>query len=387
LQRGGTFTCRGRISGWDNDTEFREGDFFGFKDVWQGSGTVDEFQPSAALEVLTRAYQYWIAVADLDGFRVDTVKHMDAGATRYFTSAVHEFAVSIGKDSFFLVGEITGPRDFAVELSKTTGLDAALGLADVQDRLDRMVKGQVEPGEYFTLFRNSLLVGEGSHTWFRDRVVTSYDDHDQVRKGDAKSRFAADPEGRALATAVIAANVTTLGIPCIYYGSEQRFDGQGGNDRYIREAMFGGRFGAFRSSDRHCFDETGETFAEVAAVLNLRRREPALRRGRQYLREISGDGVDFGLPRSFGGRMTTVVAWSRILADREIVCAFNNDPVAARTAWVTVDAGLNGGVAAYGYDHCSDPRAVGTTTPVESRNGRAIEVTLPAAGFAVLSPR
>ena len=85
--------------------------------------------------------------------------------------------------------------------------------------------------------------------------------------------------------------------------------------------------------------------------------------------------------------MTRVVAWSRILADREIVCAFNNDPVAARTAWVTVDAGLNGGVAAYGYDHCSDPGAVGTTTRVESRNGRAIEVTLPAAGFAVLSPR
>jgi glycosidase len=387
LQRDGTFTCRGRISGWDNDPEFREGDFFGFKDVWQGWGTVDAFQPSPALEVLTRAYEYWIAFVDLDGFRVDTVKHMDAGATRYFTSAVHEFAVSIGKDSFFLVGEITGPRGFAVELSKITGLDAALGLADVQELLDRMVRGWVEPGEYFALFRNSVLVGEGSHTWFRDHVVTSYDDHDQVRKGKTKARFAADPEGRALAAAVIAANVTTLGIPCIYYGSEQRFDGRGGNDRYIREAMFGGRFGPFRSSDRHCFDETGETFAEVAAVLALRSREPVLRRGRQYLREISGDGVGFGLPRSFGGRMATVVAWSRILADREVVCAFNNDPFMARAAWVTVDAGLNRAVAAYGYDHSSDLGAVGTTTPVESRNGRAIEVQLPPAGFAVLSPR
>ncbi|MET0764623.1 MAG: alpha-amylase family glycosyl hydrolase [Blastococcus sp.] len=387
LQRDGTFTCRGRISGWDNDPEFTEGDFFGFKDVWQGSGTVEDFQPSAALEVLTRAYQYWVAQADLDGFRVDTVKHMDAGATRYFTSAVHEFAVSLGKDSFFLVGEITGPRGFAVDLSKITGLDAALGLADVQDRLDRMVKGTVEPGEYFGLFRNSVLVGEGSHTWFRDHVVTSYDDHDQVRKGDAKSRFAADADGRALEAAVIAANVTTLGIPCIYYGSEQLFDGRGNNDRYIREAMFGGRFGAFRSDDRHCFDESGETFAEVAAVLDLRRREPALRRGRQYLREISGNGIDFGVPRSFGGRLTTVVAWSRILADREVVCAFNTDPVAARTAWVTVDAGLNRAVTFYGYDHSSDPAAVGTTTPVESRNGRAIRVELPPAGFVVLSRR
>jgi hypothetical protein len=34
----------------------------------------------------------------------------------------------------------------------------------------------------------------------------------------------------------------------------------------------------------------------------------ALRRGRQYLREISGDGVHFGLLRSWGGRLTTVLA-------------------------------------------------------------------------------
>jgi glycosidase len=387
LQRDGTFTCRGRISGWDHAPEFTEGDFFGFKDVWQGSGPVEAYQPSAALQTLTRAYQYWIAFADLDGFRIDTVKHMDDGATRYLASAVHEFAVSIGKDSFFLVGEITGSREFAVGLSRRTGLDAALGLADVQDRLDLMVKGWAEPAEYFALFRNSILVGEASHTWFRDHVVTSYDDHDQVRKGNAKARFAADPDGRVLASAVIAANVTTLGIPCIYYGSEQRFDGQGGNDRYIREAMFGGPFGAFRSADRHCFDETGETFVEVAAVLDLRKREPALRRGRQYLREISGDGVDFGLPRFFGSRMTTIVAWSRILADREVVCAFNTDTAGSRTAWVTVDAGLNDAVTAYGYDYSSDPAAVGTTTPVEARNGRAIEVRLPPAGFAVLSPR
>src|SRR5829696_4280207 len=286
LQRDGTFTCRGRISGWDHDPEYREGDFYGYKDVWQGTGPIDDYRPSSALQVLVRAYQYWIAYADLDGFRIDTVKHMDPGATRYVASAMHEFAQSIGKDSFFLVGEITGSREFAVDLSRRTGLDAALGLADVQDRLELMVKGWAEPAEYFSLFRNSVQVGEGSHTWFRDHVVTSYDDHDQVRRGSDKARFAADADGRALAAAVVAANVTTLGIPCIYYGSEQRLDGRGGNDRYIREAMFGGAFGAFRSAGRHCFDETGDVYAEVAGVLAVRRQEVALRRGRQYLREI-----------------------------------------------------------------------------------------------------
>jgi glycosidase len=387
LQRDGTFTCRGRISGWDHDPEYREGDFFGYKDVWHGFGDPDDYLPSAALQTLTRAYLYWIAFADLDGFRIDTVKHMDPGATRFFTSAVHEFAQSLGKDSFLLVGEITGSRDFAVDLMKATGLDAALGLADVQHRLENTVKGWVEPAEYFALFRNSLLVGQGSHTWFGDHVVTSYDDHDQVRKGNNKARFAADSEGRSLAIAALATNVTTLGIPCIYYGSEQRLDGNGGNDRYIREAMFGGAFGAFRSTGRHCFNETAETYIELTAMLAVRRQEPALRRGRQYLRPISADGVNFGLPQRLGGRMTTVVAWSRILADREIVCAINTDTAANRSAWVTIDSDLHGIGDTYVYSYSSDPAAVGTTTAVEARNGRAIRVSLPPGGVAVVAPQ
>ncbi|HTJ37714.1 MAG TPA: hypothetical protein VL738_31160 [Dactylosporangium sp.] len=109
------------------------------------------------------------AHADLDGLRVDTVKHMDPGAARYLASAIHEFAQSIGKERFFLIAEITGDRAFAYRTLDEVGMDAALGLADVQDRLER-VKG-----------------------------------------------------------------------------------GEGGNDRYIREAMFGGEFGPFRSRGGHAF--------------------------------------------------------------------------------------------------------------------------------------
>src|SRR3954451_9522053 len=129
----------------------------------------------------------------------------------------------------------------------------------------------------------------------------------------------------ALAAAVLAVNVLTRGVPCVYYGSEQRFDGQGVNDLYIREAMFGGAFGPVRSSGWHCFDETNPVFTELAALLAIRREEIALRRGRQYLREISGDGSKFGLSPIFGGRIRSLVAWSRILAGREIVCAVNTD--------------------------------------------------------------
>ena len=300
---------------------------------------------------------------------------------------MHEFAQSIGKERFYLIAEITGDRAFAVRTLQSAGTDAALGLADVQDRLEWMVKGARDPAEYFALFRNSLQVGVDSHTWFRDRVVTGYDDHDQVRKGPSKARFAADDAGPRLALAALALNATTLGIPCVYYGSEQLFDGRGGNDRYIREAMFGGTFGPFRSQGRHAFDETHPVYVELAKILALRRRVPALRRGRQYLREISGDGSEFGLPRLLGaagpGVLRSVVPWSRIFADHEVLLAVNTDPFEPRTAWVTVDDGLHAAGATLTCRYSTDAGAIGQTVPVEARNGKAVLLTVSAAGFVV----
>ena len=111
LQPPESFTRRGRIVDWNRYPEYVEGDFEGLKDIAHGSGGLDDYRPSPALVALTRAYCWWLAFADLDGFRVDAVKHMDRGATRYFASVVHEFAQSIGKDRFLLVGEITGSRE------------------------------------------------------------------------------------------------------------------------------------------------------------------------------------------------------------------------------------------------------------------------------------
>lgn len=201
-----------------------------------------------------QGYKYWIAFADIDGYRVDTVKHMDPGAARIFASVIHEFCQKIGKENFYLIGEITGSRENAFTTLETTGMDAALGIADIQEKMERTVKGRAKPKEYFNLFRNSELVGKESHTWFRNKVITMFDNHDKVSEGNNKTRFCADDNGDKLILNALALNVTTLGIPCIYYGSEQSFDGQGGSDGYIREAKFGGKFGAFRSKAKHFFD-------------------------------------------------------------------------------------------------------------------------------------
>ena len=85
-------------------------------------------------------------------------------------------------------------------------------------------------------------------------------------------------------------------------------------------------FGAFRSCDRHCFDEDTPVYRAFAQILAIRQEKIALRRGRQYLREISGDGQHFGLPHMIGGEIRSVVPWSRIFNDQEMLLAINTDP-------------------------------------------------------------
>jgi len=381
-----TFTREGQISNFDYEPEMRDGDFFDLKDIHHGTGPTDTYTPSPALKAMARCYCWWIAFADLDGFRVDTVKHMDPGATRYFTSTVHEFAQSLGKDRFLLIGEDTGSRVAAIDRMELTGLDADLGLADVQYQIEAVVKGRSNPDNYFSLFRNSELLGKGSHTWLRNTVVVTIDDHDKVRDNGHKRRFCTDDDGPTLALAALALNATTLGIPCVYYGSEQRFDGSGGDDfadRYIREAMFGGGFGAFRSRGRHFFDETSAIYQELSRVLAVRKTEPALRRGRQFLREISGDGQTFGLPTALSAdRIRSLVAWSRILFERELLCAINTDPHQQQTAWVTIDSSLHspGDQLSCLYHTQPGPQP---GRLVEARNGLAVRLTVPAGGFVI----
>jgi glycosidase len=390
LQNPSCFTRKGEIRSWDNWPEYLDGDFFNLKNVYHGSGAESDYSPSPALLTLCHAYKYWIAAADIDGYRIDTVKHMEIGAMRFFISAIKEFAQVIGKENFLLVGEITGGRENAFHILEETGLDSALGIDEIQPKLEGLMKGETNPEEYFNLFRNSLLVRKDSHLWFRNRIVTMINDHDQVCKGESKARFCADNNGDRLILAALALNATTLGIPCIYYGTEQRFDGQGqgcGADRYIRECMFGGPFGAFRSRGRHFFDEKGYVYRELAAILKMREQKLVLRRGRQYLREISGDGTTFGLPSKIGGRLLSVVAWSRILDSLEMVLAVNTDPDNPRTAWVLVDANLHPPGSTLACAYSTDPAQVGLKLNVQQKgtNGSvaAVELTVPAAGFVV----
>lgn len=388
LQSQSTFDRKGKIGSdqWDTAPDFLEGDFFSLKDIQLGPPAADDnFAPTAALEVLCEVYKFWISYLDIDGYRLDTVKHMGDGPTRYFATTVHEFAQCCGKHNFYLIGEIAGDRTF--QTMEVTGLDAALGIGRVQQTLWQLPKGQCDPNEYFGLFRNAKFLNKGSHAWLKDKIVTMIDDHDQIWRGDDKARFCAFEDAAIaprLSLAAMALNICTLGIPCIYYGTEQAFDGSGASDRFIREAMFGGAYGAFRSKDHHFFDESSFAYVEFAKICAIRKKEETLRRGRQYLREISCDGSGWGVPMIEGQQMKSIVPWSRIFNGTEILCAINTDTTSATTAYVTVDHWLTPSGSSMNLLYTSVNTSLAKRLTAENDAGRSVvKLTIPPAGFVM----
>jgi hypothetical protein len=147
--------------------------------------------------------------------------------------------------------------------------------------------------------------------------------------------------------------------------------------------MFGGEYGAFESSGYHFFNEESYAYVEFAKILNIRKVELVLRRGRQYLREISCDGVNFGLPKIIGTEIRSVVPWSRILDTQEIVVAINTDYNTPLTVWVTIDNDLHNADSRFFCAYSSDRNQIGSHVAVAALNGKAIQVTVPAAGCVI----
>ena len=144
--------------------------------------------------------------------------------------------------------------------------------------------------------------------------------------------------------------------------------------------MFGGGYGALESSGYHFFNESSTVYVEFAKILKIRKAELALRRGRQYLREISGDGIHFGLPKMSGTEIRSVVPWSRILDREEIVVAINTNYHEPLTVWVTIDDDLHHAGSTFSCIYSTCAGQIGSQAIVVARNGKAIEITVPAAG-------
>lgn len=286
---------------------------------------------------LIRCYQHAIAKWDIDGFRIDTLKYIEPDFALVFGNAMREFALEIGKKNFFTFGEVyDNEYKIAHFIGRTTsdqgdmiGVDAALDFP-LFFHLPSAVKGFVPPTEVAAVYALRKQVEEGivsSHGEAGRFFVTFLDNHDQ----HARFRYV-DPSRPGLydgqVSAALACLLSLQGIPCIYYGTEQGLAGNGLTDEAVREALWG---------QPGAFDEESPFYAMLRDIAAVRAKNPALRYGRQYFRPVSGDRRTFG-PSSFA---PGVLAFSRILNERETVIAANTSLTTSLEVSVLVDARLN----------------------------------------------
>lgn len=275
--------------------------------------------------------------------------------------------------------------EYAIKSLEITGLNAALGINKIPEKLENTAKGYTNPEEYFNIFKNSELLGEDEYKWYRDNVITMFDDHDMVTQGNNKSRFCADKNTAPLLLNAVFLNLMSHGIPCIYYGTEQCFDGAGERDKYVREAMFGGKFGAFRSQGKHFFNQENMIFKEMSKLSSLKSEHIALRQGRQYLREVSYDGSSFEIPHKISeDRHTGIIGWSKIFSQVEFILAINCDMEKDREVSVGIDETLHENDTKFECIYSSDNKNVGSKTEVNEISGRkTLTITVPKSGCVI----
>lgn len=286
-------------------------------------------------DTLILAHEYIIAKFDIDGFSIDTLKYIERDFARIFGNAIREYALSIGKKNFFIFGDAWDSEEkisafvghYATEESNIVGVDATLDFP-LFETLSKVVKGFLEPSRLVDMFERRKRSQQriiSSHAESSKFFVTFLDNH------ELNERFYFPGEQEQFAdqlTLGIGLLFSLQGIPCLYYGTEQGLSGRGETTEAVHEALWG---------KQNAFDRNHPFYKKIQEFAVIRQEQPALRYGRQYFRPISGNGFDFSTSLTPAG----VVAFARILHDREVLVVANTNTQEHWSGDVLVDIGLN----------------------------------------------
>jgi len=298
------------------------GDFFGLDDL--------ATEQPEVVEGMVEIYQGWIDTG-VDGFRIDTTKHVDLEFWQEFGPAMLEHAAAQGNDDFFMFGEVYDANPIVMSTYSTAGrLPATLDFG-FQARATAYSKGESAAA------LASLFAGDD---WYTDADSNAYalptflGNHDMGRF----SRFLGGP---AIVHGDLPERVAfghtlmflTRGQPVVYYGDEQGFIGRGG-DKDARQDLFATQVEQYAEEDvvfedpgaRDRYDTDAPLYRHIAELSALREAHPALADGAQIQR-FAADGPG-------------VFAVSRLLPEDgiEYVVALNNDVEPATATFATYAA-------------------------------------------------
>jgi glycosidase len=290
------------------------GDFGGLDDLMTENPRV--------LQGFIDIYGDWIDRFGIDGFRIDTARHVNPEFWQAFVPAMLTRARAKGINHFHIFGEVaTSEMDTAL-LARATRVDR---LPSVLDFAFRAAALQALAGSSGTdvlprLYDGDALYEGGENT--AHRLPTFISNHDNGRFAYfVRKAFPQASDDEVLQRTVLAHALMMLarGVPVIYAGDEQGFAGDG-DDSDAREDMFASQVASYndnrlvgsRSTTRQPnFDRSQPLFREIAILAKLRLEHSALRKGRQVIRRY--------------GETPGIFAFSRIDADteREVLIALN----------------------------------------------------------------
>jgi pullulanase-type alpha-1,6-glucosidase len=280
---------RGNSTFAGESTEY--GDFFGLDDLFTE-------RPEVA-RGMGEIYKAWVDFG-VDGFRIDTTKHVNMEFWQDFIPEIRKEAAGVGNPDFFAFGEVfdADPR-FTSRYTTTGTLQATLDFG-FQAKAQAFVTGKET-----TALRDVFAADD----WHIDADGNNYaaptflGNHDMGRIGNfITTGVPGITDAERLARAQLANSLmfTTRGQPVVYYGDEQGFVGDGG-DQDARQDMFPSKVASYNDDDLigtdattavDNFDPRHPLYRWIAKLAALRAKHPALADGAQIHRYASDtDGI------------------------------------------------------------------------------------------------
>lgn len=337
------------------------GDFSGLDDLWTERPEV--------VRGMEKIYQRWVRDFDIDGFRIDTVKHVNMEFWTQWATALDAYAAKQGRDDFFMFGEVYSADTNVTSPYVTQGrLDATLDFP-FQEAARQYASQGASAQKLAAVFGDDYKYTTGKANAYEQ--VTFLGNHDMGRIGSFLKQD--DPkatDAELLKKGKLANELMFLsrGNPVVYYGDEQGFTGPGG-DKDARQSMFASRtadyldddlIGTDRTHAEDAYDTRSPLYRQISALAALRKANPALTDGVQQQR-YAADGPG-------------VYAFSRtdVKNGTEYVVAFNNAGEAKTATFPTGSAGMT-----FKGIH-------GTSASAKSDGDKKLTVTVPAGSAIVL---
>ncbi|MFN3945964.1 MAG: alpha-amylase family glycosyl hydrolase [Allosphingosinicella sp.] len=306
------------------------GDFAGLDDLFTEHPRV--------VQGMIEIFGSWIDDFGIDGFRIDTARHVNPEFWQAFVPAMLERARARGIPNFHIFGEVFDPDPGALAtFTRVDGFPTVLDFAFQSAVTDVVARG-APTSRLARLFQMDVLYEGGADTALRS--PTFLGNHDMGRFAFfIRERHPGASDEEVLKRVLLghAMMMFGRGVPTIYYGDEQGFVGDGG-DQDARENMFPSRVASYNDNRLvgtgattavANFDTAHPIYRALAGMARIRAADPALRRGRQQVLNYGEEPGLFAIARHApDGRGQTLIVFNT--ADAPLDANVWIDPALAR---------------------------------------------------------